>query len=177
MKGINPFILNLVILMSISALIIVPYLLMSSLLMLFIALILFISLVGYVYSFIKVEGTNKGKFIYKPKLSKIIPYNSLMAILFGTMLILFYKGIIPILLIIPTMILYYIFRYLGHYTIWKPPIKVYEKGIVLGDTAFYKWDELNIKDEGDKIKIKIKYYPKEVVLDKNILKGVDYERD
>jgi hypothetical protein len=177
MKGINPFILNLVILMSISALIIVPYLLMSSLLMLFIALILFISLVGYVYSFIKVEGTNKGKFIYKPKLSKIIHYDSLMVILFGTMLILFYKGIIPILLIIPTMILYDIFRYLGHYTIWKPPIKVYERGIVLGNTAFYSWDELNINEEGEEIKIKIKYIPKEIVLDKNVLEGVNYERN
>jgi hypothetical protein len=66
---------------------------------------------------------------------------------------------------------------LGHYTIWKPPIKLYEKGIVLGNTAFYNWDELNINEEGDKIKIKIKYIPKEIVLDKNVLECVNYERN
>jgi hypothetical protein len=45
----------------------------------------------------------------------------------------------------------------------------------LGNTAFYNWDELNINEEGDKIKIKIKYIPKEIVLDKNVLEGVNYE--
>ncbi|WP_421078218.1 hypothetical protein Mjas_02510 [Methanothermococcus sp. Ax23] len=178
MRGINPFILNLIVLTSIIALIGLVYFFMSSYIILLLTAILFISLIIYAYSVIEVMGTNKGKLVYKPKLNlSKLRYDSVMFIIFMIMFILHSKEIISMNLLIIFIILYFIYNHLGNYIIWKPPIKVYEKGIVLGDTAFYKWDELNIKDEGDKIKIKIKYYPKEVVLDKNILKGVDYERD
>ena len=177
MKGINPFILSLVILISLIILFTALYFLMGSSIVLLTAIILVMSAIGYSYSFIKVEVMSKGKLIYKPK-SKIrkVYYDSILIILLNVLLILSYKGIIPTLLIAIIIVSDFIFC-LGYYAIWKPPIKAYEKGIVLGNTAFYNWDELNINEEGDKINIKIKYIPKEIVLDKNVLEGVNYERN
>jgi len=177
MKGINPFVLNLIVLTSLIALIIIPYILMNTLVILFLAIILFISLISYIYSFIKVETMDKGKLIHKDKieLSKL-RYDFFIIIIFGIILILYYKNIISIWLLTIFIILDFIYLCVGSFIIWKPPIKVYEKGIILGNTIFYTWDELNMNEKGDKIKIKIKYYPKEIVLDKNILEGY-YERN
>ena len=71
---------------------------------------------------------------------------------------------------------------MGIFPFWKlyfltPTIKFYEKGIAFGNIAFYNWDELDVREEGEKIKINIKYYPKEIVLNRDVLKGVNYERN
>lgn len=150
---------------------------MSSAVIIFIATILFISII-YAYSFIKVGRMNKGKILKnnKPNLSKL-RYESFIVITLGIALILYYKNIIPIWLPVILIISDITYKLLGRYSFQKPPIKVYEKGIVLGDIAFYTWDELNIHKEGGRVKIKIKYIPKEIVLDKNVLRGVNYERN
>ncbi|MFU8652641.1 hypothetical protein [Methanotorris formicicus] len=170
MIGMNPLILNFIVLVSFIVLFIAVFFIMNSLVIISLTAILLISLISYVYSFIKVESVDKGKLIHKDKISlSKLRYDSFIVLILGVMIILYYKHIIPTWLLVALIILDFAYRCLGNYIILKPPIKVYEKGIVLGSTAFYTWDELNMNEEGDKIKIKIKYIPKRIVLDKNIL--------
>ena len=97
MRGINPFILNLIVLTSIIALIGLVYFFMSSYIILLLTAILFISLIIYAYSVIEVMGTNKGKLVYKPKLNlSKLRYDSVMFIIFMIMFILHSKEIISI---------------------------------------------------------------------------------
>ncbi len=170
MKGINPFILNSIALILLIALFGVVYF-MNLYIISFIAVMLAMVLILYIYSVIKVIGVDKGKLVYKPKSSLKFRgyYDSLVIILIGCFMILLYKDIFPSWLIVSIIILDFIYRHLGNYIFRNPPIKIHEKGIVLGDTAFYEWYELNINDKGDKLKIKIKYIPKEIVVDKNIM--------
>lgn len=174
MRGTDPLILNFIVLVSFIVLFIAVFLRMDSLVIIFLTTILFISLTIYVYSFIKIESINKGKLIHKGKinLSKL-KYDSFIIIILGITLISYYQNIIPSWLLLILIILDFIYNLLGNYIIWKPPIKFYEKDIVLGDTAFYTWDELNTDEEGSKMKIKIEYIPKKIVLYKNILSKLE----
>ena len=80
-------------------------------------------------------------------------------------------------LIVLSNIIIWGYLFLGDYIFWTPTIKFYEKGIVFGNTVFYEQNELDVKEEEEGINIKIKYYPKEIVLNKDVLKGCDYERN
>ncbi|HII60009.1 TPA: hypothetical protein HA335_05520 [Methanocaldococcus jannaschii] len=52
------------------------------------------------------------------------------------------------------------------YILGNPTIKFYEKGVVFDRVAFYNWEELDIKEDEGYLKIKIKYYPKEIMYKK-----------
>ncbi len=135
------------------------------------------------YYYIKIENLKKGRLIYKINSGgfKFIKYDLIILsiILLPKTIVRhfvamndFYKTILLIIL----SILFWGYVLFKDYMIWTPTVKFYEKGVVFGNTAFYEWDELNISDEGHELKIKIKYIPKEIVVDKNLLEGL-YERN
>ena len=180
MRGINPIILN-----SIFAFGIIGTSIMSSKVsplfgLVFIGILILYGIV-YAYFYVKIENLKKGRLIHKI-------YKRMKASIYGLIIIfltipIFIQHFIALdfnygmVLIVLSNIIIWGYLFLGDYIFWTPTIKFYENGMVFGNTAYYDWNELDVKEEEDKINIKIKYYPKEIVLNKDVLKGVDYEGD
>ena len=183
MRGINPIILNSIFAFGIIGALIMMYLEISPLFgLVFIGIFILYGIV-YTYFYIKIENLKKGRLIYKiHRGMKAIKYNSVI-IFFLIIPTIFIRHFIAldynygIVLIALSNIIIWGYFLFGNYIFWTPTIKFYEKGIVFGNIAFYEWNELDVKEEGEEIKINIKYYSKEIVLNKDVLKGVNYERN
>ncbi|XRO76332.1 hypothetical protein ACO3VM_05975 [Methanocaldococcus sp. 10A] len=170
MRGINPYYLYLIGNGFVFTLIVISMQLLGMLRVIYVIGIVFGIAIIYLaiifYSYSKVRKINTGKLIYRGT----IKIGNWHHILFGLVFVLlgifiiyyFVKGMMAIILSSFILFLGFLISNLKqtHY------LSIYENGVVVDGIAFYNYGEIEKKETNNKLILKIKGIPKEIVLEK-----------
>ena len=171
MRGINPYCLYLVGNSLVFTLIFVSMQLFKMMNLIYVIgivlgiAIVYLAIMFYAYS--KIRKINKGKLIYRGTIKIGNWYHILFGLVFiflGFFIIYYFvKGRITSI-ILSSFILFLGFLISNlkqtHY------LSIYENGVVIDGIAFYNNEEIEKKETNDKLILKIRGIPKEIVLDK-----------
>ncbi|EHP87235.1 hypothetical protein [Methanotorris formicicus] len=122
-------------------------------------------IVPILYACFKVKKIDLGKFVGRGK-TKIGDWHYVLVgmsfILIGISIVYYFAYGILLRHILSSLVLFLGFLIANlkqtHY------ISIYEKGVVVDGIAFYSWDEVYKKEDGDKTILKIKGIPKKLIL-------------